>query len=184
MAASTGNSVPAPVRVLCLGNDLVADDGLGAMAARRLRGRLASLGARAAPQPGFDPAATAHAFAHPRAGVVEVVETALTGMYLLDAVVGARRLVVIDTIVTGNDPPGTVRVLDESDFSGPRGASPHYVGLLEALDLARSLGLGAPEEVAIVAVEAGDYLTIGGEMTEPVAAAVPTVVEKALALIE
>jgi hydrogenase maturation protease len=187
MAASTASSPPAavgPTRVLCLGNDLIADDALGIIAARWLCRRLAGLGAPLPPGPAFDPAATIRVFRHPRAGEVEVVETALTGMYLLEAVVGAGRLIVVDTVVTGADPPGNVRVLAEGDLSGPPGGSPHYVGLFEALELARGLGLPTPGEVIVVAVEAEDYLTVGGRMTASVGAAVPRVVERVLALLE
>jgi hydrogenase maturation protease len=159
--------------VLCLGNDLIADDALGVVAARRLCDRLAVLGAALPGAPSFDPAATTWTFDHPRSGAVEVVETALTGMYLLEAVVGASRLIVVDSVVTGSAEPGTVDVLGEEDFAGaPAGGSPHYIGLFEALDLARGLGLDVPDEVVIVAVEAGDYFTVGGEMTAAVGAAV------------
>jgi hydrogenase maturation protease len=127
---------------------------------------------------------TVRAFELPRVGPVEVVETALTGMYLLEAVVGASRLIVVDTVVTGATDPGTVLELKESDLAGPRGGSPHYIGLLETLDLARALGLEVPADVVIVAVEAGDYMTVGGEMTAPVRAAVPVVVERVMALIQ
>ena len=40
-----------PTRVLCLGNDLVADDALGVVAARWLCRRLAGLGAPLPPGP-------------------------------------------------------------------------------------------------------------------------------------
>jgi len=174
-----------PTRVLCLGNDLIADDALGVVVARRLCRRLAAAGPSRPPGPAFDPAATVRAFGHPQAGVVEVVETALTGMYLLEAVVGAARLIVVDTVVTGAAEPGTVDVLGEEDFAGSvPGGSPHYIGLFEALDLARGLGLDVPDEVVIVAVEAGDFYTVGGGMTAAVGAAVPVVVERVLALLE
>ncbi|MFH0750537.1 MAG: hydrogenase maturation protease [Chloroflexota bacterium] len=169
--------------MLCLGNELVSDDALGIVAARRLFRRLAVAGTPVPPGPSLDPAVTVRAFEIPRVGPVEVVETALTGMYLLEAVVGASRLIVVDTIVTGASDPGTVLELKESDLAGPRGSSPHYIGLLETLDLARALGLEVPADLVILAVEAGDYLTIGGEMTAPVRAAVPVVVERVMALI-
>lgn len=170
-------------RVLCLGNELISDDALGVVAARQLAGRLAVAGTAVSPGASFDPALTVWAFELPRVGPVEVVETALSGMYLLDAVVGASRLIVLDTVVSGAADPGTVLELTESDLAGPRGSSPHYIGLLETLDLARALGMQVPAEVVIVAVEAGDYVTVGGEMTPPVAAAVPVVVDRAMTLI-
>ena len=192
MAASTASSGSAPggdrqagpVRVLCLGNELIADDAMGIVAAGRLVERLAAAGCPAPARPSHDPAVTVRAFELPRVGAVEVVETALTGMYLLESVVGASRLIVLDTVVTGTADPGTVVELAEGDLVGPRGGSPHYIGLLETLDLARALGLDVPAEVAIVAVEAGDSMTVGGAMTAPVEAAVPSVVERAMALVE
>lgn len=193
MAASTasrgaapgeGEAAPRrPARVLCLGNDLIADDALGIVAARELCRRLAAAGSPVPAGPSFDSAATVRAFDHPQAGTVEVVESALTGMYLLEAVVGASRLIVVDTVVTGSAEPGTVAVLGEEDFTTAPGGSPHYVGLFEALELARGLGLDVPADVIIVAVEAGDHLTVGGEMTAPVGAAVPVVVEQVMALL-
>lgn len=178
------NDAAGPTRVLCLGNELISDDGLGIVAARSLSRRLALAGTLVAPGPSLDPAVTVQAFDLPRVGPVEVVATALTGMYLLEAVVGASRLIVIDSVVTGATDPGTVLDLTESDLAGPRGGSPHYIGLLETLDLARALGLDAPADVVIVAVEAGDYWTVGGEMTGPVEAAVDVVVDRAMVLIQ
>ena len=44
------------------------------------------------------------------------------------------------------------------------------------LDLARALALCAPEEGVLVAVEAGDLVTVGGPLTEDVRGAVDRVV--------
>lgn len=135
-------------RVLCLGNELIADDGLGPAAAGRLRARW----------PGLD-----------------VVESGLSGLYLMEYLEGIARLLVIDSIQTGAVPPGTVMVLREEDFDGARGSSPHYVGLFEALALARTLGLPAPDDVWIIAVEAHDLLTLGGPLHPDVAQALDEV---------
>ena len=183
-AATGGGAGTGPTRVLCLGNELISDDGLGIVAARSLFQRLALAGTPVPAGPSIDPAVTVRAFELSGVGPVEVVETALTGMYLLETVVGASRLIVVDTVVTGATEPGTVLELKECDIDGPRGGSPHYIGLLETLDLAHALGLDVPADVVIVAVEAGDYTTVGGEMAAPVGAAVPVVVERVMALIE
>ena len=192
MAASTASSGTAsreglragPTRVLCLGNELVSDDAMGIVAARRLCRRLADVGAPVPPGPSLDHAVTVRAFELPRAGLVEVVATALTGMYLLESVVGAARLIVLDTVVTGASEPGTVGAQQEGDQAGPRGGTPHDIRRRGPLALAPALGLDVPDDVVIVAVEAGDYMTVGGAMTAPVEAAVPVVVERVMALIE
>lgn len=137
------------VRVLCLGNDLLADDAFGGVVAERIR--------REAP------------------GSVDVTFTANTGLSLLEHILNTRHLVVVDTVLSGRAEPGTVLVMTERDVQAPSGNSPHYVGLFEALSLARKLRLPAPEEVTIIAVEAADCTTVGGAMTPAVKGAVPGV---------
>jgi hydrogenase maturation protease len=143
------------VRVLCLGNDLVADDGIGLSAAAEIRRRL----------PG-----------------VEVVEEVLTGMYLIDQIIGVDRLIVVDAILTGDQPPGSVHVLHEGDVTIVPGVSPHYVGLFESLEIVHSLELGSPD-VTLVCVEVKDALTIGGAMSDEVRAAIPEVVAVVAGLV-
>ena len=86
-------------------------------------------------------------------------------------------LVVVDSIQTGNVPPGTLYVLRSSDMKSVSGPSPHYVGLLETLQLARELLLNVPKEVIILAVEAADCLTLGGAMHDAVKSAVGLVAD-------
>ena len=136
-----------PLRVLCLGNELLGDDALGCVVADRLR-----------------PFASED---------VDIFCTPESGLHLLDCVLGVRRLVVVDTVQTGNAPPGTIYQFRDSELASVPGGSPHYVGLCEALALARELGLPAAEEVIILAVEAGDCLTIGAEMSPQARSAMP-----------
>jgi hydrogenase maturation protease len=86
-------------------------------------------------------------------------------------------LVVVDSIQTGNVPPGTLYVLRSSDMKSAYGPSPHYVGLLETLNLARELLLNVPKDVIILAVEAADCLTLGGAMHDAVKSAVELVAD-------
>ena len=138
------------MRILCLGNDLLGDDSLGSVVAEHIR-----------------------QFAPPE---VEVVSTPETGFHLLDYVLNTKRLVVIDTVRTGTAPPGTIYVFRDGDLKALPGGSPHYVGLYEVLALSRRLGLPVAEEVAILAVEAADCTTLGGEMHPAVRAAIPVLI--------
>jgi hydrogenase maturation protease len=182
--AERRGDLAGPARVLCLGNELIADDGVGPVTARALGERLALAAVADPVEVVADPAVTVYAYELPGVGRVELVDTALTGMYLLDVVVGASRLIIVDSVVTGKADAGTVLVLREQDLDGPRGTSPHYIGILETLELARALRLDVPDDVVILAVEAGDYWTVGGSMTDGVGASVPMVVERAMAMIE
>jgi hydrogenase maturation protease len=150
--------MPAQVRVLGLGNEILADDAFGILAAREL----AKL---------FPP------------DEVEVVESSESGLHLLDQVTNVSRLVVIDTVQTGRAAPGTIIEVREQDVRAAPGNAAHGTGLFDALALARQLGFSVPTEVVILAVEAADCLTLGAPMHPAVAAALPGVVDQAKAII-
>lgn len=141
-------------RVLCLGNDLLADDGLGPAVAERLR----QLGTS-----------------------VEIMESAESGFYLFDRLLHCQRLIVVDTIATGTSAPGTVSMRAEAEISAVPGSSPHYAGICEGLELARRSGMPAADQVTFITVEAQDLTTIGAAMTPAVAASLDDAV--ALTLI-
>jgi hydrogenase maturation protease len=155
MVESTRNRYQT--RLLCLGNDILADDAFGLVVADELRGR----------------ASRAH----------DIVASAESGLRLLDYLLGVSRVVVIDTVQTGKADPGTVHVMTEEDVSAMSSGSPHYVGLFEALALGRRLELPVAKELIILAIEAADCVTIGGDMHPSVRAAIPRVVEMARELM-
>jgi len=145
------------LRVLCLGNDALADDALGPEVARQLQ------------QCGSTE--------------VEIIDSPVSGLSLLDYLLDTKHLVVIDTIQTGDVPVGTIHWFREGDGQTVQGGSPHYVGMFDALKMARQLGLPAADDVRIVAVEAGDCLSFGGAMCGAVRAAIPEVVGMVVAMI-
>jgi hydrogenase maturation protease len=135
-------------RVLCLGNELLGDDGVGPAVAEELR----------------------------RAGVGGVVARAASGLQLLDDLDGVDRLIVVDAVQSGLAPPGKIWQWEEGDLLAAPSAAPHGLGLLETLDMARVMGLAAPREVKVIAVEAADCRTMGAPMSAAVRAAIPRVV--------
>ena len=137
------------VRLLGLGNEILADDALGILVTREVERRFGPL--------------------------IEVVASSETGFNLIDKLVGAARLLVVDTMVTGQAKPGTIHIFEENQARPVPGTSPHFIGLFEVLAVARELGLAAPREVIIIAVEAADCLTVGGAMHPGVRRAIPIV---------
>lgn len=140
------------ILVLGLGNDLLADDAIGILAARELRERLSTR--------------------------ADVIETSLSGLALLEMMTGYSRAVIIDAICTGRDAPGTISQLDPAALAPVAAPSPHYAGLPEMFDLAEQLDLEFPQEIVILAVEVEDPLTIDGPMTPAVEQALPELVQK------
>src|ERR1035438_2217946 len=84
MEAFTG-SERATVRLLGLGNEILADDAFGIHVAREVQRRFP--------------------------GQVEVVCSSASSFHLMDDVLGAARLLVVDTIVTGRAKPGAISIL-------------------------------------------------------------------------
>jgi hydrogenase maturation protease len=133
-----------------LGNDLLADDAFGSVAAEELQRRF--------PQ-------------------MDVIFTTDSGFHLIDYLADTPFLVIVDTLQMGRVPPGTLYVLRSSDIKSSYGPSPHYVGVFETLQLARELLPNVPKDVIILAVEAADCLTLGGKMHEAVKSAVGLVAD-------
>jgi len=134
--------------VLCLGNDLRSDDGVGWRVAESLQGRDL-----------------------PRD--VEVRTSALSGFYLLDEMIGFNRVVIVDAIRSGVHPPGTIHSVPLERIASPDGPSPHSVGLPTVMATAARCGVPLPQRVHVVAVEAKDMETIGTRLTSAVEGAVP-----------
>jgi hydrogenase maturation protease len=135
--------------VLGLGNDLLSDDAIGVIAARELSEELA--------------------------GEADVIESSLSGIALLDLLVGYKKVVIIDAIQLSHFPPGTVIELSLDDLRSVPSPSPHYAGLPEMLRLARELQLEFPGEIKVVAIEVADPYTVGGGLSPSVADALGNV---------
>jgi hydrogenase maturation protease len=155
MDASTKSEFRA--RLLCLGNDILADDAFGIRVAEKLRERL------------------------PEA--IDVVSSMESGLRLMDHLLGVPRVVVIDTVQTGSVPPGTIFTLSEGDFEVTPGSSAHYIGLFETLALGRKLELPVAHDLSIIAVEAADCRTLGGPMDPAVERAIPEVIGRVEELV-
>jgi hydrogenase maturation protease len=148
----------ATIRVIGLGNELRGDDAVGLLAARRLRG---SVGDRA-----------------------EVVEAAMVGVELLELMKGAQAVLLIDAARSGQT-PGTIHRLDAS--TGPITSelfpcSTHAVGVAEAVELARTLGV-LPVKVIVYAIEVGNT-EVGHPLSTQVGHALNEVIKLVLREIE
>jgi hydrogenase maturation protease len=136
-------------RLLCLGNDILTDDAFGILVGEKLQPRLGD--------------------------AVDIVTSMESGFYLMDHLIGVERVIVIDTIQTGQVHPGTIWVATHDAVEPVNGGSPHYIGLFETMEVGKGLGLPVADELVIVAVEAADCTTVGGVMDPAVRRAIPRV---------
>jgi hydrogenase maturation protease len=132
--------------VLGLGNEYAGDDAVGVLAVRVLRDELA--------------------------GDADVVESAASGLALLEVFAGYDRAVVIDSIRTGRRPAGTIVEAGLAELGLAIAPSLHQTGMPELAAVARRLGMGFPDRTRVLAVEVAGPLMFGAPLSERVAAAI------------
>jgi hydrogenase maturation protease len=144
-----------PLLILCLGNEVLSDDAFGSKVAAILGKMESELGKE-----------------------VEVIYASLAGFNLLNLLEGRKKVLVVDTIVTGKAEPGTVHFFPMGNLIPSRNlTSSHELSLPTALKLAQLMEIETPENVDVLAIEAQDVQTLSEEMTEPVKASIPEAIE-------
>lgn len=120
---------------------------------------------------------------------VEVDCVSLGGLSLMERLTGCERVILVDSIFTGEKPIGTVSqfaLSDIPDLTAGHSASAHDTSLHNALNVGRSMDIPLPrdEDVLIVAIEAENVYDFSETLSPPVEAAVPQAVGAVLQLIQ
>jgi hydrogenase maturation protease len=140
--------------ILGVGSSILTDDAVGLVIARRLSEKLG------------------------HRDDVDFRENEEGGFTLLEEAIGYDRLVVVDSILTGQ-PPGTVLRYDLSDLGRSIHVnSPHGLNLATVIAFGRGQGLDVPDKVMIYAIEVVDVLTFGEKLTPALAARVDAIVDE------
>ncbi len=147
--------------LLGLGNELYGDDGVGICVARRLKEEV-RMKKRDAPQ----------------MPDVEIEECSLSGLALLDVIVGYDRLILVDTIKKEAPVLGRVRLLRENQIRAIPGPSPHYVSVPQTIEIGRKLGLHVPSEILIIAIEDKNIHTLGEGLSKEMSRRLPSIVRR------
>jgi hydrogenase maturation protease len=150
--------VPPARVVIGVGHELGGDDAVGLVVARAVRDRV------------------------PRG--VAVHESTGDGTALLDLWAGAACVVVVDAMRAGVPAGTVVRIDGRHEGQWPAGGpgsltSSHAFGVLEAIALARPLGL-LPSALIVYGVEGASF-DLGAPLSAAVASAVPSLVERVVA---
>jgi len=147
--------------VLGLGNPILGDDGVGWKVAEAVRKALGDS--------------------------VEVDFASLGGLSLMERILGYSRVVLIDSMESGQYPIGAVRLLSLADLENPMAghtASAHDTSLMTALQAAQAVGTDVPGRIDIVAIEAKPSYDFSEELSPEMAAAVPVAAQEVLKLLE
>jgi len=144
--------------VLCLGNDLVSDDGFGPAVACRLR----------------DDANLME--------TVDVEAAALAGFALLDLLQKRPRVLIVDSMDGGTlkgEPPGSLLFFASDKLVATHNlVGSHQVSLPVALTLGRRLGYDMPVTIDVLACVASDLTRLRERLSPEVAGAVKPAAEQ------
>ena len=150
--------------IIGLGNPILSDDGVGWRIVERLR---------------VDLPPTL------QAGVT-ITEVCVGGLSLAEMLVGYQRAIIVDAIITGQQPPGTVRTFSLDELPGTLNlASAHDTNLVTALRALRRFEGDVPPDnaITIVAVEATDVWTFSEVCTPAVSACMPQAIAAILKIL-
>ena len=136
--------------ILGLGNPILSDDGVGLVVAERLRGRVDG---------------------------VDVISTPLTGLHLLDLMVGYDAVFLIDAMITTESQPGELTFIRPDEISLPTLCS-HGFNLLEILKLGKKLGLPVPELKWVYGITIGRSPAFGEEPSSQLMGKVEAIVSQ------
>jgi hydrogenase maturation protease len=151
---SSGKNKNLSMLIMGIGNPILTDDGVSLMIAHGLKDKRPDL---------------------------EIIETMETGIGILDMIVGYEKLVVIDSIKTGKDRPGSLYRLDKISVGDSLKLScAHAVDITSAIRMGRMFGYAIPKKIAIYAVEIEDNTTFGEGCTSAVSDRVLLIIEEIL----
>ncbi len=145
--------------VLGLGNELYGDDGVGIHVIEKVK-----------QDPTFRKLID-------NGQSISLEASSLSGLSLLDIIVGFDRLIIIDTVKADNPVTGKISVLDGKDLRHIPGPSPHYISFPQMLEIGRKTGLDVPGEVKVIAVEAKNIFRLGEDLTPEMEKAVPRIID-------
>jgi hydrogenase maturation protease len=142
------------ILVLGIGNDILADDGIGPRIIRDL--------SKILPKSDFT-----------------MREELLGGLDLLEIIRGFEKLVLIDAIKTGTNPPGSVLVLEPADLDQTLHiTNVHDIGFLTALELGRQSGMHLPTNITILAIEIVEDRIFSNTMTQMIQEKYPDILNE------
>lgn len=145
--------------IVCIGNDLVADDGVGPAVYEKLSSRRLP-------------------------STVRLRLLGLGGMAMLGEFAGEDLLIVVDALQLGAD-AGTVHVLPWDQLpASVSHVSCHGIGIREAVEVSRRLyPRQTPAAVYLVGVEGKCFDTLGEGLSPEVAASIVSAAERVLELL-
>ncbi len=140
------------ILILGMGNPILSDDGVGLLAAEKLRHRI----------PGAD-----------------VASSAMIGLSLFDLIIGYDAFFIIDAMTTRNGKPGELKKIGEDDRHGTLHLfSSHGLNIFELMELGVRCGYDMPRLSAVYGIEIGNEVAFGETLSSSLNEKLPAIVEE------
>jgi hydrogenase maturation protease len=141
------------IKILGCGNTLMGDDGIGIRVIEKLQEMKLP-------------------------GDVEIIDAGVGGMAILSWIEDADKVVIVDAVQTGNEPPGTVYMFTDKELP----PSEMFMLSLHDLNLVDTINVGRvvqkmPDEIVIIGVEVKRIAEFTKELTPEVEGAIPEVLD-------
>lgn len=140
------------ILVLGIGNPILSDDGIGIHVVNHLRREVNDEG-------------------------IDIKETSVSGLGIIDLTVGYDKLILVDAIKTDNGKIGEIYKLSLDDLPTLHFSTPHDVDIKTALELGKKFGKEMPKEILIYAIEVKNIREFKEGLTPEVERAVPKAVK-------
>jgi len=150
------------ILILGLGNEILSDDAVGILALRELKNKYSNN------------------------DKLDFIESAESGLFLLDYIIGYQKVLILDSIYRENEQPGIIEEIDLANLDNGHYSpkSPHYIGLPFTIKIAMNLKLEIPKTIKILAMNVADPYTLSENLTPTVKSALPFYIACASAIIE
>ena len=138
--------------IIGLGNEYLTDDGLGVRVVRDLKKRL-------------------------DADEAKFEELSIGGIQLLDYLAAAEECIIVDAIVSGSRPAGTLyRFIQSAEREDVHITSSHQIDLSQVLAFGKLMGAQLPKRLTVYGIEADDVTTFNDGCSTQVMNAIPKLV--------
>ena len=138
--------------ILGMGNPILSDDGVGLLAAEKLRDRIPE---------------------------TDVASSAMIGLSLFDLIIGYDTLFIIDAMTTREGKMGELKKIGEDDRYGTLHLfSSHGMNIFELMELGVRCGYDMPRLLAVYGIEIGNKVAFGEALSLALNEKLPAIVEE------
>lgn len=125
--------------VIGLGNDILGDDAIGLITARKIKKLFSD---------------------------IDVFESPNGGLELLDYMEGYDNALILDSMFSGKYPVGYISTYSINDFEAFQTSTPHYIGLPEVVRLAKELNIILPKQIVVLLIEVTNPFELSTKLSD------------------